>query len=674
MDGSVKQPLIDGSVQLDVRDNDDTYTNAECLLQDAAPPVLTTISSATSSHVDVADTGGTLSDSFLRTVYRYYYHKGFFCILLEELFKLLSFVFVVFLLTFLINFVDYEELIHASGTSFPILYVDFVKLPTITVVSLSLCAVIFFIQLVLSVKRVITYWLIRSFYINSLEFKKDLESARWWEVVCQISRKFPKEGSELEVIQKVLRDENFLIGLFNKRIVDEALTIRLPWLYHSPLITETVMFIFNKIVVPEMRGVPIYHNRDQCSTKLKNHLRGLGVLSIFMIPFVLVFLLVYFFFKYGEQIHSTPTLLSTRRWTLLAKWKLREFNEVDHILEQRLDSCVLKANLYLDQFQTSRSLVIICRFLSFVIGSLVVVFIVLALINSDFVFELWGLSSVLYITILTVLLGVTRSMVKPLYVFCDPDGKMADLVSSTHYFPKRWQENPNKADVLKEFENFYSLRIFEWANEVISVFLVPYFLLISLPERADKIVEYFDDYSVSGEFRCTFGTLSNPIHASKNWGTVSQSGSKKSNGGKMEKSVINFKVNYPCFLGLDEASDLVESLLTSNGGSLHSQFASFTPATVPSSPINSPTPTSTATATATTTTSATSLSSSHITASQSISSSLLGCGFSVPPPLFLASSQNPEASLAALNQVLYQKHAAQQHEDDDITMKFNARS
>ncbi|KAH3745667.1 hypothetical protein Pelo_12961 [Pelomyxa schiedti] len=31
-------------------------------------------------------------------------------------------------------------------------------------------------------------------------------------------------------------------------------------------------------------------------------------------------------------------------------------------------------------------------------------------------------------------------------------------------------------------------------------------------------------------------------------------------------------------------------------------------------------------------------------------------------------------SLAALNQVLYQKHAAQQHEDDDSTMKFNARS
>ena len=114
-----------------------------------------------------------------------------------------------------------------------------------------------------------------------------------------------------------------------------------------------------------------------------------------------------------------------RRWSPLAKWKFREYNEVEHLLEQRLNSGNLNAETYLNQFPPSKILVILCRsgsafyfnfncirFVSFVLGSLVVVLIGLTLINSDFVFELWGFSSVFYLTILTVLLGIVRVTTK----------------------------------------------------------------------------------------------------------------------------------------------------------------------------------------------------------------------------------------------------------------------
>ena len=45
----------------------------------------------------------------------------------------------------------------------------------------------------------------------------------------------------------------------------------------------------------------------------------------------------------------------------MAKWKFREYNEVEHLLEQRLNSGNLNAETYLNQFPPSKILVILCR-------------------------------------------------------------------------------------------------------------------------------------------------------------------------------------------------------------------------------------------------------------------------------------------------------------------------
>jgi autophagy-related protein 9 len=62
--------------------------------------------------------------------------------------------------------------------------------------------------------------------------------------------------------------------------------------------------------------------------RLKRRLRMVGVGMALVSPFLVVFMLMYFFMRNAEQFYHQPGTVGSRRWSNLAKWRLREFNEV----------------------------------------------------------------------------------------------------------------------------------------------------------------------------------------------------------------------------------------------------------------------------------------------------------------------------------------------------------
>ncbi len=62
-----------------------------------------------------------------------------------------------------------------------------------------------------------------------------------------------------------------------------------------------------------------------------------GILNLCLMPFVLPFLVVYFVFKHAEEFQSKRDYLGPRKWSPLALWRFREFNELPHVLERRCE-------------------------------------------------------------------------------------------------------------------------------------------------------------------------------------------------------------------------------------------------------------------------------------------------------------------------------------------------
>ena len=69
--------------------------------------------------------------------------------------------------------------------------------------------------------------------------------------------------------------------------------------------------------------------------ELRNRLRLVAVVMLLLSPFLAVFMLIYFFLRNAEQFYHQPSSAGSRRWSNLALWKFREFNEVGGLEAER---------------------------------------------------------------------------------------------------------------------------------------------------------------------------------------------------------------------------------------------------------------------------------------------------------------------------------------------------
>jgi autophagy-related protein 9 len=76
----------------------------------------------------------------------------------------------------------------------------------------------------------------------------------------------------------------------------------------------------------------------------------MAILNAIFAPFIVLYLLIFSFFRYFEEYHKDPSNLGSRQYTSFAKWKLREFNELPHIFRRRCHHSYPYAKRYIDQF------------------------------------------------------------------------------------------------------------------------------------------------------------------------------------------------------------------------------------------------------------------------------------------------------------------------------------
>lgn len=69
---------------------------------------------------------------------------------------------------------------------------------------------------------------------------------------------------------------------------------------------------------------------------LKKRLMIVGIVMLFLSPFLVIFMLVYLFLRHAEQFYNHPSTASSRRWSTLAKWMFREYNEVPSLFHMIL--------------------------------------------------------------------------------------------------------------------------------------------------------------------------------------------------------------------------------------------------------------------------------------------------------------------------------------------------
>ena len=240
--------------------------------------------------------------------------------------------------------------------------------------------------------------------------------------------------------------------------------------------------------------------REEKIGKINAQLRIYGLILAILLPIIFLFLAIYCFFRYTEEIktNANETLIS-KQWTRHAKYKYRCYCELPHLFEIRMNSARIAVNKYLSQFY-SKSLVIVNRCLLTICASLLAILIFLAVVNEENLIKKYFLARSLlwWCTGLGLLIGYLRQMAPPRYNVFDPWTPMKDLAEIIA-IPESWIIYAHDLSIYREINSYFQPRGLLFLEEVLAILVLPYLMIFILPKQIERLVHFLLDNRVLAE-------------------------------------------------------------------------------------------------------------------------------------------------------------------------------
>ena len=107
-----------------------------------------------------------------------------------------------------------------------------------------------------------------------------------------------------------------------------------------------------------------------------------------------------------------------------------------------------------------------------------------------------GRSAFWFLGVGGTLVAILRGLIPEESQIRDPQKTMETIVQHTHYLPKNWRNNVHSYNVYLQFSSLFELKASLVISELLSVFLTPWILLVTLPRSAGRFSEISGDWNV----------------------------------------------------------------------------------------------------------------------------------------------------------------------------------
>ncbi|XP_058082140.1 autophagy-related protein 9-like [Magnolia sinica] len=552
-------------------------------------------------------------DLFFEKLYNYHCENGLWCIIIKWIVELLSLGFAICFSGFILLFVDWHGLLNAkcgmdaveSGIKpcdlvkealhmHPLVPFTFPKAIIVGYLGIfSIYWIFCFLRFFAQLKDTLE---VRRFYYNSLNITDcEVQNTPWAEILekvvhIQSSQQLcvVKDLSAHDMVMRIMRKENYLIGMLNKGVLALPIPQWLPGA--GPVVnsrangrkqrlylTKTLEWTLNWCILQSMFDRNFCIRRDFISnpSSLKKRLMAVGIGMLLISPFLVIFMLVYLFLRHAEHFYKHPSIAWSRRWSNLSMWLFREFNEVDYLFRHRINSSIVHADDYLKQFR-SPIVTLIAKFISFVSGGLAAVLLIIALLEESLLEgHIFGHSLLWYGAVFGGVTTISRAAVIDEIQVPDPEGAMSLVVQHTHYMPKRWRGKENNDMVRTEFETLFQYTGMMLLEEMASIFLTPYLLLFIVPKRVDDVLQFISDFTVDVEGVgnvCSLSIFDFQSHGNSKYGSpYNAARNRRSSQGKMEKSFLSFQSSYLSWEPNPQGKQFLSSLWNFREQQMHFQ-------------------------------------------------------------------------------------------------------
>lgn len=527
-------------------------------------------------------------DLFFTRLYRYWEEKGFFVVLSARLLNLAALAFTILSSGFLLLGFDYSALNadclkkdECGLWDVAVLQHPLAGGPTWWVAAslgyLAIFASYWTFAAAHLVREVRGLAEVRHFFSVHLGMTDAaVRNARWPEIAARVVAAqrsvrlcIARDLDEHDIVSRIMRRENYLIGMLNRGVI--PLHLPLPGLRGHLILTKTVEWnLYWGLLDPMFDDATFTVRQDFLLDEgaLRRRFRTLALVNAIISPFLLVFLVIYFFMKNAEALYHHPSTIGARRWSPLAYWKLREFNELPYFVSQRLSSGHAAAERYVAQFP-SYAASHVARFVAFVAGSFAALLIALTLVDERILERdlAGGRQTVWWLALLGVILAGARALiVEQSTTAFDPGLSLLEVGAHTHYYPRHWRGRAHTLEVQTEFKVLFRYRASLFLEELASVVLTPILLWCSLPPSARAIVDFVRTHTTRvagvGDV-CSLAAFDVRRHGDPSYGSPWRNTpqSERAREGKLEKSIASFAATYPSWHPDEDAAALLSHLV-----------------------------------------------------------------------------------------------------------------
>lgn len=491
------------------------------------------------------------SDIFFKRLYNYFQKKGYYCIILSQVCYILTILFSIIFSTFVSVCVDWKGIHNGDKKTllsaiYPKCQPDDGHNPLI-LFFFSIFFIWWVFVVVYSINYIYNMYTIRRFYIERLEIlDHTFKNMSWENIVEKLKNKV--EFADLHYItNRIMRYDNYLIAMVNRDTFNfnkmryMTFTKILEWNLHKCIAAS--LFTDDGIL---MKNVMFSAHTDDFCEQLTKNFKILGVLNVIFAPFVMTALSVYFIYKYVSEYHKNPKVISIYSFTPLTKWKLRDFNELEHVYSKRFNKAHPIILKYLGQF-VNEPVNILFKFLSFLLGSTLIILVTVSFFNSDMIVSLFKVEQpiIFYVGILSGLYVFVNNNIYEDTNAGEPDDTFNELVDILHYVPKEW-ESLNTFQRYYEIKKLFKYNWLNFINEIVSIVYVPYLLYFWLPKQSKNIVNFFKENSVHVDkldIICSSALFKNIRYkAGPSYSAMIESDHMQK---KMNQSISNFNNAYP---------------------------------------------------------------------------------------------------------------------------------
>lgn len=442
-------------------------------------------------------------DTFFITFYRYYLKKGLYSFLLEKILNLVILVFVMNVSLTMKFCIDYDK--FASADKLQDIWVSqcYKGMPFIIKVLKFMVYMFILLKGFATYKEFKTMQLMSSFYYYLLEIDdKELQIISWVEVLNRLlkfkdTNNLFKDSNTVtfeNIVNRIMRYDNYLIALYSNdtlfkfSLFDDKykvfLTKSLEW--NLNLIIMNFFFINGQFIN--------FNNKQLLEIDLIKKFRVAGFINILLTPFLIIYFTLLYLLKYFYNIKS---IFNSREYNLENRYKLREYNELEHFFTKRLNLSIDIANEYLLQFPNNVNN-LVYKFLAFISGSLLAILTITTLVadSENFLsFEVTRNKSILfYISIIGAINTFTYNNIQQdKYKTYQPKIYFKELVKYTHFVPaSNDKKKLTNIEIRDQFNNIYSLKLINIFHEFASLLLTPYILWFVLPKRSKNIIAFME--------------------------------------------------------------------------------------------------------------------------------------------------------------------------------------